>query len=618
MTRPLATLTPGAGSPAADLKLNMVPHVVDGLGAYLGFARGVGTTMSVDLSDVTLSVGPLRRSIETASTVELTLSDPNDSLIETAIIGSEWTVSIGEQVFGTVQKRRNDWGSWTVVLESELVLALKADKAYRHAARSPRMTRALFARQVAAKGLGRVGGRFFSPELYRVQVEQRTERQRSRSKGLNAKQTLRVKTAKASASQIRVAEQALDAAVRLNATRRPMIALIAAGIIESELTNLTYGDADSQGFLQARVGIHGLAVARSVARSAEKFLNDPGFAGAGGAISLAAKHPDWEPWQIAATVQAPRADLRGRYKTFEGIDIQAQAEAFVDAYGGAPTGEDDTEYTFQQGEPGKPARAWDALEQLASEVNWRRFEVGNTLFFMAEDDLIRSVPRGVIEMRRRQPGLLGAPLIDLDDGKAADEIQVDWSSGLWDSPPGTVVVVQNSGKMDGRWLVTSIERADLLDDTTSVTLSRPDAARPEPQGNTRTKDGPSESETTDGIKLGTAWGGAQSVFEQFIDPFMKRRGLTPGSRKRTARGTATGGISDHWTGSKDSYATDYPTTSGEGIARALADAFGWSNWQPNSYAAKTVRVAGKQFRLQILWGAGVSHTDHVHVGLKRL
>jgi hypothetical protein len=88
------------------------------------------------------------------------------------------------------------------------------------------------------------------------------------------------------AHQRDVARTALHEADRLGAPWRARVAMIAAGIVESWLRNLTYGHADSEGWLQARVGIHGTLVARSVRRSARKFLTR-GFWNYGGAIRLA-------------------------------------------------------------------------------------------------------------------------------------------------------------------------------------------------------------------------------------------------------------------------------------------------------------------------------------------
>jgi hypothetical protein len=120
------------------------------------------------------------------------------------------------------------------------------------------------------------------------------------------------------------------------------------------------------------------------------------------------------------------------------------------------------------------------------------------------------------------------------------------------------------------------------------------------------------------VKLGHAWGGSKSIFDQFVTPFMRREGLTAGSQKRPTDSVSGPAVSDHFVGSRSSYAVDYPTFSGEDEARALARAMGNRSWQPDSYDAFVVKIDGERFRVQILWGARIDHADHVHVGIHRL
>jgi hypothetical protein len=120
-----------------------------------------------------------------------------------------------------------------------------------------------------------------------------------------------------------------------------------------------------------------------------------------------------------------------------------------------------------------------------------------------------------------------------------------------------------------------------------------------------------------GVNVGRAWGGSKSVFDQFVTPFLRRRGLDPGSQKRPYDTVPGPGMSDHYSGSGSAYAIDYPTYSGADDAAALAKAMGIKGWQPNSYESHVVRIDGHQFRVQILWGAGIDHNDHVHVGIRR-
>ena len=114
------------------------------------------------------------------------------------------------------------------------------------------------------------------------------------------------------------------------------------------------------------------------------------------------------------------------------------------------------------------------------------------------------------------------------------------------------------------------------------------------------------------------WGGSGDVMANFVEPFLVKRGLPLGSGKRTpAENTRVGGSasSDHLTTRSTTAARDFPTYKGEDDARALAEALGFKSWRPNSYDGFTFSAGGKTFRAQILWGSGIDHGDHVHVGI---
>lgn len=115
------------------------------------------------------------------------------------------------------------------------------------------------------------------------------------------------------------------------------------------------------------------------------------------------------------------------------------------------------------------------------------------------------------------------------------------------------------------------------------------------------------------------WGGSADVMGQFVTPILHGRfGLPIGSGKRTPqRNDEVGGSesSDHLTTKLLTFARDFPTWNGETPARTLAQALGWSSWQPNSYNTFDVRIDGHVYRFQILWGGAIGHDDHVHVGI---
>jgi hypothetical protein len=104
---------------------------------------------------------------------------------------------------------------------------------------------------------------------------------------------------------VQVAETAEATARSMGATDKQLVALIAAGLVESGLRNINYGDDDSVGFLQQRPsqGWGSVEQLLNVAYATRKFIN-------------AAKSIDSQrisAGELAARVQRPKAEYRGRY-----------------------------------------------------------------------------------------------------------------------------------------------------------------------------------------------------------------------------------------------------------------------------------------------------------------
>jgi hypothetical protein len=105
------------------------------------------------------------------------------------------------------------------------------------------------------------------------------------------------------------------------------------------------------------------------------------------------------------------------------------------------------------------------------------------------------------------------------------------------------------------------------------------------------------------------WGGSNDLMEQFVEPFMLKRGLRPGSGKRTPKeNKAIGGDPDslHLTTKTTGFGRDFPTFAGEDDARALATSVGFEGWQPNSFAHCTFSAGGRVWDAQSSGARGSS------------
>jgi peptidoglycan DL-endopeptidase CwlO len=113
------------------------------------------------------------------------------------------------------------------------------------------------------------------------------------------------------------AEQLANAGVIIDVTHqaglpaRAAVIAVATALQESTLRNLDHGDTagpDSRGLFQQRIRYYGVDVATDPARSTTAFL------------ALLVQVPGWDTIPLtvaAATVQRPRADLRGAYAKWE-------------------------------------------------------------------------------------------------------------------------------------------------------------------------------------------------------------------------------------------------------------------------------------------------------------
>lgn len=111
------------------------------------------------------------------------------------------------------------------------------------------------------------------------------------------------------------------------------------------------------------------------------------------------------------------------------------------------------------------------------------------------------------------------------------------------------------------------------------------------------------------------WAGSRKAGQGLV----RAAGLPVGSRKRSTRNTASGGVSDHWDGNRDSYAWDLSVTGKQGtaVAAKLARLLGVSNWNGGTWLNVTKTIGGVKYRFQLGWNLP-DHYDHIHLGVDRV
>ena len=603
--------------------------MIAGPGQGIDKLRLASKSLRAEVSEAIVGDVSITRTMEGASELSFTVSDPNGKIRRSKFLTEATRFSIDDLGFALVQVSKSGL-DLTLTAEDVVVYRLRQKKGPKKAYRD-KMTRAEF-----AKSLVREVGKdikFVSPELHK---EQPIEDGRKPGKTVSSKAVddnrgsgipnnatgLTVKGGAANATQKQVADQIIRAALAYNPPRRALLALLCAATHESVMGTLGMNspvDHDSIGILQGRLIFNRREDLLSIPYNVKRFFTQP-WTGApeGGAIKQA--KAGRSIGDICTSIQGnDTGDVYTQWKD--------EAVKWVEAYqggGGSISIVTTKRYAFQVG---KKENYWEALKRLAEEVNWRCFVVGRSIYFIAEPTLFQSRRRMFINEDSR-----GVESIDwdIDSGKRAHTATVTARIGNWAAPPGTVVALDESqGPAEGRWLVESIDGTLDSPDVT-INLKRRSKPKPEPASETKTETKTTGGAFGDATGIGAItitntssgsphWGGTAAVFKQFIHPFMRRFGLEAGSQKRSPSdplSIANPG-SDHNEANTRAYATDYGTSSGGSAADALGRALGRPGSSSGTYGRITFSAGGQRFSAQILW-AVENHYDHVHVGLQAL
>lgn len=343
--------------------------------------------------------------------------------------------------------------------------------------------------------------------------------QANKTPGLGSGAAITIKGEKPSSAQISLINEVLAIANELKASQKAMEALIEACIDENDFTNNPGGGGGSTGLLQVipstaeAMGIDPLNVKEVVTAFLTK-----GFASKGGAIAYAQAHPSAPAYEVAQAVQGSGAGEATHGAANYG-QFEAEAKAIIaaggGAFGGGAAGESDAKQLARGSATNPNENSFEAIQRLANQVRWFGFSNGQRFYFMSGYDFERQHPMAYVDVPantikhghsgKTTTGVILEGLISNFDnttleyyeqhkkrGRAArksaiakpqtpSEIRLPLLCDPREYSAGDVFVIQGSGPLDGRWVVTDTVRKYIQDPYTTLTLEPPEAPYPEPR-----------------------------------------------------------------------------------------------------------------------------------------
>ena len=503
----------------------------------------------------------IRRTIEGASTVTVTLIDPDRAVLRSGLLNSKLDIELDGLWFRLVKVEKED-DELDLIFEDREIAILRGHNKLKIAHRS-QTTRAEFVRNLIRETDKEISPPIavVIPELHKIQpIEKSTDlpfagsevvdktggipetvvsaqeahRHGETTPGIAARPTLTVKGQPIDREQVKNSNIILKVGQSMGVRRKLLVCSIMTAIQESTLRNLPYGDRDSLGLFQQRASWGSARDRLDPATAARMFFNR--------AVDNDADDPTRPYWDLCQAVQHSAFPLA--YNQW-----QDEAERIVNAYGvvgGDNEGDaaeanlmgslqtDGSNYIFYRGEPQlggkrwKKEDSWKCTQRLATEVNIRAFFVSGVFYWIFEDDLFKQKPVATITEFSQGVNKIN---FDLDSGKASATVTIECEVGAWLVPPGAVFVLQNMGPVNGRWLVNTFERS-MFDTTATITCKKPQPRLPEPLQNDINQIptwGSNDPAPSVAITMGPAFGG-------ILDPSLRgtRQGIAEICRQALA------------------------------------------------------------------------------------
>jgi hypothetical protein len=448
-------------------------------------------------------------SIDGAPTVRMTLLDPARELLGSQLWQQRSRLALGERRYVLVQTDKQAGGLLQLTFEQWESYVLRQARGYGQKADTARrktITRVAFAERLCRASRVKFHAPEAGPPVPKFQGAGATTAsagttQAETGSGFSAAAKKKIKIGRDGGAPLtRVQEEALTVAlgeaVRLKATVLEMTGMVMAGIMESNWDPKVQESKGSAhwGLFQQNTTAYTRPDAGDPLQAAHEFLCGSGT---------------WQelPWKARTDKPTGGHSFLALMKGFTGAKrtlgsvveeaqgsgtgkgggaydaFRVQANAVVAGYHN-PGWTDphrtlllSDQYAFSRGEAGKPETTWDCLGRLAEEIGWRRFLVGDTVWFVSDEWLMATPPRATLA---EGDGVVDGISWTLDVGKARDECQVQVNES-WLYAPGVLVTLEGEGPADGKWIVAEWER-DLLQPSGTLRLVKPGGTLPEPVG----------------------------------------------------------------------------------------------------------------------------------------
>ena len=412
-----------------------------------------------------------------------------DPILPPDVLGRPMQISLDGVTYQLVKVAYSDGsGEAQLTFEHELVYLLKRHKGGKHAPRS-KVTRAQFILALARElepEVRRRRYRFVCPELNVRQPIDRAQR---------AKTTVQTTATSSGGSGGRTLDRVFPAhglgeqGVKL--TEQEIKACAAAGgFWGQELTGMyqiSLGESaggcpgiissdGGHGLWQITPRVQGAELLAQIARlGGIRALRNPIVNAKIARILYEGRGKSYGPWYGQQHLTVGPGPGNGNPSRAESRELAATVDGGGSSEGTATTKTvtSSKSYQFRRG---AKETSWAAIARLASEVKWRAYVVGNSLYYMSEETLYGRRPRYEVGPDHDAVVDLG---YDVDWGKAASEATLTVALAKWGAPPGSVILLAGWGALDGRWLVAATSR-DYFSPLAEVKLVQPARALLEP------------------------------------------------------------------------------------------------------------------------------------------